>query len=113
MSKQRQRGTSFESSLIPLLSRYMPQTHRLGAQGAKDCGDFWTPDPRYVIEAKCEASYAGKLSGYLSEAEAEAANAGKPHGIVVFKRHGTRIPARQYVVMTLETHLELAHGEPF
>jgi hypothetical protein len=107
MSKQRQAGTSFESSLLPLLRVYMPEAHRLGMQGAKDKGDFYLPDPRFVIEAKNYSSYAGKLAGWLHEAHVEAGNADKPFGIVCFKRRGTTDPKRQFVLCELLTFLEM------
>lgn len=76
-----------------------------------DKGDLWVADSRFILEAKREASYAGKLSGYLKEAENEAANAGKPFGVVIHKRSGTTDPARQYVCMTFGTFLGVAYGE--
>lgn len=110
MSKQRSKGTGFETSVLPAFQKYMPTAHRLGAQGVNDRGDLWLPDPRYIPEIKCFSSYAGKLAGWLAEAEVEAANAGKPHGIVVFKRGGTTDPLKQYCLTTLGSQLELIHG---
>jgi hypothetical protein len=105
------KGTYYESSLLPLLTQYEPKAHRLGKQGVNDKGDLWVSDPRFVIEAKCEKSYAGKLSGYIAEAEVEACNAGKPHGLVVFKRRGVTDPALQYALTTFGTMLALIYGE--
>ena len=109
-NRSQAKGTNFESSLLPLLVRYEPKAHRLGKQGVNDKGDLWVADPRYITEAKCEKSYAGKLSGYLAEAEVEAANAGKPHSIVVFKRRGVTDPAKQYALTTYGSMLELIYG---
>lgn len=86
----------------------MPLTHRLGLQGVKDKGDFWTPDPRYIIEAKNVAKL--NLAGWVGEAEREAVNAGKPHGVVIHKRPRVGIPSLQYVTCTLGTFLDLVHG---
>lgn len=108
MSKQRAKGTSFESLVLSAFQEYMPTSHRLGAQGANDKGDLWVPDPRFIPEIKCYSSYAGKLAGWLKEAEVEAENAGKPHGIVVHKRRGTTDPFSQFVTCTLGTFLAMS-----
>ena len=41
MSKQRTKGTQFESLILEGIQAYIPDAHRLGMQGAKDCGDIW------------------------------------------------------------------------
>lgn len=110
-NRNQARGTEFESSLLPLLLQYEEKAHRLGKQGRMDKGDLWVADSRFILEAKREASYAGKLSGYLTEAEREAGNASKPYGVVIHKRSGTTDPARQYVCMTFGTFLGIAYGE--
>src|SRR4051812_9351144 len=94
------KGTRFENLVLEGLLKFYPDAHRLGKQGAKDKGDFWLPGSvPMVIEAKAEASYAGKLSGWLAEAEVEAMHAGKPWGVVAHKRHGVGDPLRQYVTL--------------
>ena len=53
MSKQRQRGTAFETLILEAFREYFPDAHRLGLQGIKDCGDLWLPKSAgYVVEAK-------------------------------------------------------------
>lgn len=77
-------------------------------QGVKDKGDFWLPDPRYVLEAKnCKRV---DLAGFVKEAEVEALNAAKAFGFVVMKRRGVTDPAKQYLLGTLGSFLELVHG---
>ncbi len=102
------KGSDFELSLIPLLRKHMTHVVRLGKQGVKDKGDYYLPDPRYVLEAKNCVRL--DLAGWLKEAETEAANAGKPYGVIVHKRKGTRDPAQQYVTCTLGTFLELLYA---
>ena len=107
MSRERAKGTDFETLVLTLIQLYDPSAHRLGSQGVKDRGDIWISDARYVIECKNESSYAGKLATWLGEANREAATAKKPYGIVVHKRRGTRDPAEQYVTLALGDYLEL------
>lgn len=65
---------------------------------------------RVVIEAKDAARH--DLAGWLSEAQTEAGNDDAVIGAVVFKRRGTANPARQYVLMDLETFARLLEGGP-
>jgi hypothetical protein len=105
MSKQRQKGTAFESSLLPLLREYYPGAERRALAGVKDKGDFILPGASFALEAKnCKQM---QLSAWVREAEVEAENLGVPHGVVVHKRRGVTDPARQYVTLTLKDFLEL------
>lgn len=66
--------------------------------------------PCVATEVKAEASYAGKLSGWLAEAEAERQNAGAALGVVWHKRKGTTDPREWYVTMTGATWLTVLKG---
>lgn len=111
MSKQRTKGTSFETLVLEAFRTKFPDAHRLGLQGTRDCGDIWIPaSAGYVIECKNEASYAGKLSTWLSESEVEAENAVRPYGIAVHKRRGTLDPFRQFVTVDVRTWLGCTRG---
>lgn len=112
MSASARKGAVFETQILHLLQQYYgPDTIRRGKQGIKDKGDFLLPgERRFVLEAKNESNYAGKLSGWLHEANVEAANAGVPFGAVVHKRRGRIAPELQYVTVELRTFLELVRG---
>lgn len=83
-----------------------PEADRRVRNGKNDRGDIagvrWT-----VIEVKNEASYAGKLSGWLEEARVETENAGASLGAVWHKKKGTTDPLEWYVTMTGATWVSL------
>jgi hypothetical protein len=104
------KGANFELSLLPLLVTHYGEDNvvRLGKQGVKDKGDYHiVGEKRFIIEAKREASYGGKLAGWLTEAAREADCAGKPIGVVAHKRHGIALPDRQYLTLELGDFLNL------
>lgn len=111
MSRQRTKGTAYETLVLSGVQQYLPDAHRLGLQGAKDCGDIWTPASfPLALECKNYSDYAGKLAGWLREAEIEAGHAGKPFGAVIHKRRLSTDPFNQFCTITLRTLLELACG---
>lgn len=101
----KQRGTSFETSLLPELRLFYPGTERRALSGNKDKGDFVLPGAPYALESKNVKTMA--LPQWIREAEVEATNLGVPYGVVVHKRRGTTDPAQQFVTMTLHTFLSL------
>lgn len=107
MSASRQRGTRFETSLLPLLREHYPLgAERRASQGAADKGDYLlVGETRFILEAKNVTRMA--IPEWLAEAEAEARRAGVPHGVVVAKRKGRTLPADQYVHLTLGSFLAL------
>lgn len=105
MSKSKQKGTSFETSLLPCLREYYPGAERRALSGKNDKGDFILPGASYALEAKNHRQF--NLSAWLKEAEEEAENLGVPFGVVVHKRRGKTAPEQQYVTMTLGTFLQL------
>lgn len=100
----KQKGSSFEVSLLPALRSYWPNAERLALQGSRDRGDF-SGCGRFVIEAKNEKKV--DLAGYLKEAQVEALNAGGAIGVAIIKRRGITDPMRQYVLMDLATLLRI------
>lgn len=107
----KQKGTDFEVSLLPLLQEfYGPDTDRRPPQGANDKGDFLLPgERRFILEAKNRTQMA--LGQWLKEADVEAGNFDiNAVGVVVHKRKGTRIPAQQFVTMTLGDFLILVNS---
>lgn len=107
MSAARQKGTAFESSLIPLLREFYPDAKRNPLAGTKDVGDFNLPgEQRYTLEAKNRAVTA--LPAWLAQARRSAHNLNPDAvGVVVWKRKGTTDPSLQYVAMELSDFLKL------
>lgn len=105
MSASKQKGTAYETSLLPLLSEYYPGAHRRVLSGNKDKGDFVLPGAPYALEAKNVRAMS--LGTWVDEAEVEAKNLGVPFGVVVHKRRGKTDPAKQFVTMSLEAFLKL------
>ena len=101
----KQKGTFFESSLLPLLQEYYPGAERRALSGALDKGDFILPGATWAAEAKNRKTMA--LSAWVKEAEVEAFHLGVPYGVVIHKRRGITDPGRQYVTTTLLPFLEL------
>lgn len=108
VSRQKQKGTAFESSVLPELQKYYPGAERRALSGVHDKGDFILPGAAFALEAKNHK--AMDLAGWIKEAEAEAANLGVPHAVVVHKRRGKADPREQYVTMTLGSFLDLVQN---
>lgn len=105
VNRAKQKGTAFESSLLPLLQEYYPGTERRALHGALDRGDFNMPGAPITLEAKNHKTMS--LGVWVDEATAEAINAGVEPGVVVHKRRGTTDPRKQFVTMELGALLEL------
>jgi hypothetical protein len=108
MSRSKQKGTTFETSLLPVLREYYPGTERRALSGAKDKGDFILPGAPFALEAKNVKAMS--LGSWVDEAEVEAANLGVRYGVVAHKRRGVTDPARQFVTMSMGQFLELVAG---
>ena len=102
MSRERQRGTWFETAVSAYLAEALGRVvMRLGMGGVNDRGDIHVDGLDMTIECKNHARMA--LAEWVDEAERESANAGTRCGVVVHKRKGrgnTRI-ADSYVTMRL------------
>ena len=109
MSRSKQKGTSYETSLLPLLRAYYPGAERRALSGAKDKGDYILPGASYALEAKCVKAMA--LGSWVDEAQVEAANLGVRHGVVVHKRRGKTAPEEQFVTLRLIDFLEIVTGK--
>lgn len=109
-NRSKQKGTSYESSVLPAIQEKRPNAERRVLQGKNDKGDFHIPDEaRFVVEAKnCKEM---DLSGWIREAEIEAANAGVLFGVVVHKRRGKTDPREQYLTMKFGDFLDLAYPD--
>lgn len=118
MSRQKKKGTAFESAVVGYLAEAMEAEqgaiHRLALHGAHDVGDiggvFAHGEP-VVIECK---AYSGRdrMAEWLDEAEAERGNAGALAAVVVSKRRGVGEArmGEQLVSMTLADFAALIGG---
>lgn len=118
MSRQRQRGTEFETAVVDYIREQLGEDgciHRTAQRGKGDVGDvygvFRAGQP-VVIECK---SYRKNefLAGWLTEAERERGNADALAGVVVSKRRGVgdKNMGQQLVSMTLADFVALIAGQ--
>ena len=99
----RQKGTAWESALLPLIRRVWPGANRAPLRGSGDRGDFTGTGP-FCIEAK--AHKAIDLAGFMDQAVAEASHSGARWPVVLVKRRN-KPPSKGYAVMEIATFLEL------
>lgn len=114
MSRQKQKGTTFESAFVEYEREVFEDTertiHRLTLNGRNDIGDvggmFFNGQP-IVVECKNHKSY--QLKEWLREAERERANADACLGVVVFHLNGIGLAkmGEQAVLMTVDTFNKL------
>jgi hypothetical protein len=113
MSAARQKGTAFETSLLPLLREWYPEAERRPLQGEKDKGDYHLPgEARYALQAKNQKTMV--LSSWVDDAAEQALNldpSGHAVGVVVHKRRGVTDPYEQYVTMKFGDFLWLVNRE--
>lgn len=106
MSRQKQKGTAFETLMVTWLRGRLgdARIERMPLTGRHDRGDIagvrTVLGEKVVIEAKNHAKY--DIAGWIAEAEVERGNADAAVGVVVFKRRGKGHARDQLVVMTAE-----------
>jgi hypothetical protein len=107
VSRNQQKGTSFESSIAKGLATALDddRIERRARTGAKDKGDVAgvrLGGRRIVLECKNEATgKVFKLPEWVLEAQEEARNDKALVGLVVHKRSGTTDPLHQWVTCTV------------
>lgn len=109
MSKQKQKGTAFESAIVEYLQNQLcdETIERRALNGTEDRGDISGVTfcgLRMVLECKNEARM--RLAEYIREAETEAKNDGAFYYAVIHKKRGVGISTlqtvgQQYVTMPL------------
>ena len=97
MSRERQKGTRWESAIRDYLHAEGVEVHRQPAHGTNDKGDLHIGTD-VIVEAKNQARHS--LGEWLDEAVVEAHNAGRPVGVVWFHRRGKSQAKDGYVLMT-------------
>jgi len=114
VSKQKQKGTSFESAAAEWLTeRLGTEVRRNVLMAQLDQGDLYgvfIDGKPLVIECKNEREY--KLSEWMGELEREMENSDTDVGIVLFHRRGIGLPnmGKQYVLTDLETFTRIMRG---
>ena len=117
MSRQRTKGTMFETQLVDWLNeRFHGERtfHRLGMGGSNDMGDVWGLFARTrPVVVECKNHRTTSLSEWLDEAERERTNAGALAAVVVHKRkgRGAKRFGENYVTMTVEDLVAIITGE--
>jgi Holliday junction resolvase len=106
MTKEKDRGTRWETAVTTYLTESGLDAFRVAQHGARDVGDIWVAGLDLIIEAKDYRSPGDALPLAADQATKEAANAKRKYGFSVIKR--PRRPIGQaYVTMTLEQFVEL------
>lgn len=112
MSKQKAKGTSFESLIVAALQERLGDgVCRRTTSGAKDRGDvhgLYAHGRRLVVE--CKNHRAMNLAGWVAEAEVERGNDDALAGLVVHKRRGKGAGLDQYVTLTVRDLLAVLTG---
>jgi hypothetical protein len=99
MSKNKQKGTTFETQVVEALkANGFPHAERRALHGTADKGDITGTGP---LVWECKNHKEIKLSEWLTETEQERFNALADHGILVVKRRGKGDALKSYAVMEL------------
>ena len=105
MSKQRAKGTMFETAVAQFLRENgFPYAERRALSGPQDKGDL-TGMPGLVVECKNHKELS--LSEWLRETEVERQNADADFGVLVVKRRGIWDAGQSYCVLTLDAMARL------
>ena len=104
MSKQRAKGTRWETAIRDYLHAEGIEVHRQPAHGVNDKGDLHVGED-IIIEAKNQARHS--LGEWLDEATAEAVNAARRVGAVWFHRRAKGHPKDGYVLLDGATFVYL------
>lgn len=121
MSRQKQKGTAFESAVVKYLQAVSNDEektiHREALHGNTDEGDIKglkVNGKSAIIECKNYSNYSGHLADWLEQALIEAGNADAEYAFVVFKRRGSGLSTLesigdQYVLTDLRTLAKIAN----
>lgn len=118
MSRQKQKGTAFETRVLDYLRERIGDPegmiHREALRGNADEGDIkglYIGLKSLILE--CKNHKQNRLADWMEQARQEAANAGADYGMVVFHRPGKggKQMGDQYVLMDLDTLARLAGAQ--
>lgn len=111
MSKQRQKGTAFETAAARHFSEQLGvDVRRNPLMASLDQGDLFGVKARgkhFCVECKNESTY--KLAEWMTELEREMTHSDTDVGCVLFHRRGVGLTnmGQQYVLMTLDQLIRL------
>ena len=109
MSRQREKGTKFETAVAAYLrSRGIP-AERVALHGSADCGDLRAGAGSVEFTVECKDRKRYDFARAVDEAEAEAVNAETSFGVAVTHRPGFGAASMDgnLVHMTLGTFCDL------
>ncbi len=109
MSKQKQKGTRFESAVVGYLNANGIRAERVALHGKADCGDVRFSVGALDAVAECKDRKRNDFPRYVDEAELEALNARASFGVAIAHREGCGAAAfgDNLAVMTLDTLVQL------
>lgn len=100
MSKQRAKGTAFETAVVRFLQDHgFKYAERRALHGEADKGDI-TGTPGLVWECKNHKTL--KIAEWIRETEQERINGKADYGLLIVKRAGVGDIGQQYAMMTLD-----------
>lgn len=105
MSKQKSKGTRFETLIKDYLIKEGFSAERQVLNGAKDTGDIKVFGVDAVFELKNQSRFS--LAEWIQETEVERKNAKRRFGFTIFKRRGKGLAQDQYALMPLSQLVEL------
>lgn len=115
MSKNKARGTAWETACVRFGRRYWPKFDRLPLKGREDEGDLGHGPENWAFECKDEGTIS--LPSFLREAEQEAANKGAFWFAALVKGRRSKLQtgsvADSYFVMRLWQGYRLAREHEF
>lgn len=113
MTRQRDKGTRWESAIVAYLNDAGVRAYRPAQSGFKDTGDVHGVSP-FIIQAKDWRDTVTALREGVDGAVIQAEHAGERYGVAVIKR-ARKGPGEAYAVMRLEDWarllLELRGGD--
>ena len=100
MSTQRQKGTGYETYLIPILRRVWPKAERAAQSGVNDFGDF-TNVGGWLLEAKKQETWT--LPAWIRTIQKKVETGGQPSPWAILFAKDKRSGIPDLVAMPLET----------
>jgi Holliday junction resolvase len=86
MSREKDRGTAWETAVVAYLNSHGVQAYRVAQHGARDVGDIHVAGRDVVLEAKDWKSPGEALPVAADQAAREAVHAGAALGVSIIKR---------------------------
>lgn len=113
MSKQKQKGTAFETAVVRYMQKWYPDVERRALQGENDTGDIAGLEIQgYPVVVECKNTKQLDISGHMKEAIREAQNAHAAFTVLI--QHAPRIgfdkdenTGLQWAIMPLHDFMEL------